>query len=617
MDTLAALVAGFLDMLRGTVAPAVCPGSWAWAVTMLGVGVGLLPTVGTIAVAAWRKRIGSRYGALESAGLVSAGVLSCGVLPLVVFVATGHVFALAAGDGAVPGLGTAATRNLSTAVCVAGRQDAYLGEGSVADAFDPADPVRFGIAVVLLGFVPIVAAMLVAAQARLALRRGPSWPARFFWVPVLGVAVATAGSPAGATEHLWVGVVSGALLGVVPTALAGAPSREVVARSLAPTPPGRPLGERMAERFRRREPQPVAVPLQNRGRPAAPVPSSPVPSPGTPGGPPSGRSAAGPAPAPVPPGTATSPVVPPARSYPPTLLAGAAAGPLSRTLPRGQQRFHPIRRIGSGGFGRVLLARDAKLGTTVALKAAHAPDAETEQRIQREAGALAAIRHPNCVRILDLVHARSDAGLAGLDGMVIVMEYVQGMSLGELVQQRGPLDDVAAARVWSAVAGALHAAHTRGVLHRDVKPGNVIVDPAGVAHLIDFGIARRTGDSTLTMAGYVLGTPDYLAPEVAAGKPASPASDAWQLAATVSYALSGFPPRGGHPDAVSSLRAAAAGAKLTHLPRRSAHLALLKSAMRTDPARRPDLPTTHRSLDDWLRRNGVAADAGPLTATTR
>jgi serine/threonine protein kinase len=155
------------------------------------------------------------------------------------------------------------------------------------------------------------------------------------------------------------------------------------------------------------------------------------------------------------------------------------------------------------------------------------------------------------------------------------------------------------------------------VLHRDVKPGNVIVDPDGLAHLIDFGIARRTGDATLTMAGYVLGTPDYLPPEVAAGKKATSASDSWQLAATVSFALSGFPPRGGHADAISGLRAAATGAKLSHLPRRSAHLSLLKAAMRTDPGRRPDLPSTLRSLDDWLRRSGAPV-AGPVgVGTTR
>jgi serine/threonine protein kinase len=191
------------------------------------------------------------------------------------------------------------------------------------------------------------------------------------------------------------------------------------------------------------------------------------------------------------------------------------------------------------------------------------------------------------------------------------MEYVEGAPLGDLVRARGPLDDVTAARVWIGLAGALDAAHTRGVMHRDVKPANVVVDQAGLAHLIDFGIARKTGDSTLTMAGFVLGTPDFLAPEVACGERATPASDSWQLAATVSYALTGHPPRGGHPDAVSGLRAAATGAALTHLPPRSAHLALLRAAMDTDPRRRPPLRAVQSTLEEWLRRTGNRPD-GPI-----
>jgi serine/threonine protein kinase len=288
-------------------------------------------------------------------------------------------------------------------------------------------------------------------------------------------------------------------------------------------------------------------------------------------------------------------------------VLGAATPPGPPATPR----FRLVRQLGSGGFGGVWLAHDARLKQTVALKAAHMRDADTEERIRREARALAAVPHPNCVRILDLVPADDDPGLATLDGLVIVMEYVRGESLGERVRARGTVDDVTAARVWSSIAGALDAAHGRGVLHRDVKPGNVVVDADGRAHLIDFGIARRTGDATLTAAGFVLGTPDYLAPEIAAGGSATPESDAWQLAATVGYALSGHAPRGEHGDAVSALRAAAVGAPLTHLPTRSAHLALLRAALDADPARRPSLPAVIRTLDGWLRSAGVRPD-GPV-----
>jgi serine/threonine protein kinase len=349
-----------------------------------------------------------------------------------------------------------------------------------------------------------------------------------------------------------------------------APPARPPVRAGQPATGQRPLAERAQERFAARRPAPPVV-----------VPPAPPP----------GRDPRRPQPTMVAPG-------------PP--FAAAAGAP-------GAPRFRVIRRLGQGGFGRVWLAHDARLGHQVALKSAHAPDAETEERIQREARALAAVRHPHCVRIHDMLPASSDPGLTELDGMVLVMEFVDGPSLAELIRARGLLDDLAAARVWAGVAGALDAAHGRGVMHRDVKPGNIVIDPGGMAHLIDFGIARKTGDATLTQTGFVLGTPDFLAPEVACGERATPASDSWQLAATVSYALTGQPPRGSHPDAVSGLRAAATGARLTHLPARSAHLALLRAAMDNDPARRPPLAMVHHALEDWLHRSGARPD-GPVTA---
>jgi hypothetical protein len=569
VEAVSALVAGVLSALRALVAPDVCPGGWAWATSALGVGVGLLPTSGAVAVAVLRRRIGSAYGVVESVVLIGLGLLTAGLLPLLALTATGRVFTAAAGGTAVPGLAPGAVGDLADAVCVVGPQGAYLGVGTVREAFDPGDPLRFGPAIVLLLVTPLVTAMFVAAQARLALRRGPSWPSRFFWLPVLAVAVLSADAPAGSSGHLWFGMVTGAVLGTVVVALVPPPSREVVRRSRAGARPGP----------RRSDPGSTAGPDAEQAHDA----SSPA-----------GRDRdVGPVPAQRPP---VAPL--------PAARPGGTPGPA---------RFRLLRRLGSGGFGRVWLAHDATLGHAVALKAAHAPDAETEERIRREARALAAVRHPNCVRVHDLVHARSDPGLRELDGLVIVMEYVRGAPLGELVRSSGTLDDIAAARVWSSVASALDAAHRRGVLHRDVKPGNIVVDPVGLAHLIDFGIARRTGDATLTMVGFVLGTPDYLAPEVAAGGSATPASDAWQLAATVCFALSGHPPRGTHPDAVSGLRAAAAGAPLTHVPAGTAHRALLLACLDTDPARRPSLAAVQRALEDWLHQRGARAD-GAVTA---
>ncbi|MFC5236489.1 serine/threonine-protein kinase [Pseudonocardia zijingensis] len=596
MDALTALVAGLVAGLRTALAADVCPGGWPWAVTALGIGVGLLPTAGAVMVAVLRKRIGSRYGAGESVLFALAGLVGAGLLPLALFTATGRVFSAAAAGRDVDGLTAAQLDDLGTTMCFF-PQSTYLGGYTVGSAFDPADPVRFGLAVVLLLGFPLVATLCVAAQARLALRRGPRWPAKFFWAPLLALTLLTARTPAGSSGHLWIGVTIGAFLGIAVVLAVGAPPREVVRRSLAPpapaprrpprmesirpqpsqrrapvpSPQARPsLADRMAQRFAARRPEPPIVQAPRR---LATLPQQRPPR--GPGGP------------------------------RPTLVAPAGAIP-----PPTPARFQLIRRLGSGGFGRVWLAHDARLGHPVALKAAHAPDPETEERIRREARALVAVRHPHCVRIHDLLPASSDPGLRELDGLVIVMEYVEGSSLGDLVRARGPLDDVTAARVWIGLAGALDAAHQRGVMHRDVKPGNVVVDQAGLAHLIDFGIARKTGDSTMTMAGFVLGTPDFLAPEVACGERATPASDAWQLAATISYALTGHPPRGGHPDAVSGLRAAASGARLSHLPARSAHLALLRAAMDNDPRRRPPLRVVQSTLEEWLRRADGPVGAG-------
>jgi predicted Ser/Thr protein kinase len=679
VEALTALVARLLGGLRGLTADAVCPGSWPWAVSLLGVGVGLLPAAGAVAVALWRRRVGSRYGFMGTLVLVGTGLIAGGLAPLLVFVATGRVFAAAADGGPVTGLSARELRSLDTAVCLVGPQSSYLGEGSVAGAFSPDGPVRIGLAVLALVAMPLVAAAFTAASARLALRRGPRWPVRLFWLPLLSVVVLTADTPAGSAGHLWLGAAAGAFLGMPMVLAVGAPDRAVVQRSLAPRRPpegarrpsgvgasrrgggggtgarapagtiGRPaasaggasagsvgagsagagsagaaaggaaaggvglagarpvaqgLAQRLAARFAARAPEPLVS-----SAPVAPSTSSAVAgsanvstraAPGT------VRAVGGRgAPRPtlvVPGGMAAA-----AQATPPVL---APAAP--RSAP-GPARFRLVRRLGSGGFGRVWLAHDARLGHTVALKAAHVRDGDTEERIRREARALAAVRHPHCVRIHDLVPADGDPGLAALEGMVIVMEYVRGESLGELVRAHGTVDDVAAARVWSSIAGALDAAHDRGVLHRDVKPGNVVVDADGQAHLIDFGIARQAGDATLTATGFVLGTPDFLPPEIAAGGRATPAADSWQLAATVAYALTGHPPRGDHTDAVSGLRAAALGGPPTHLPPQSAHLALLRAALDADPARRPPLQAVHRALDDWLRAVGHRP-GGPVTA---
>lgn len=284
-------------------------------------------------------------------------------------------------------------------------------------------------------------------------------------------------------------------------------------------------------------------------------------------------------------------------------LPFASEKPTSIIRPAGS-RFQKLRQLGTGGFGTVWLAKDTQLNRTVAIKMAHAPDAETEERMLREARALAAVHHPNCVRVYDIVSEG--------DGLGLIMEYIEGEQLAEVVHGQSPLSDLQAARLWLTMAGALSAAHEKNVLHRDVKPANVIIDPSGMPHLIDFGIARSKGDQTLTAAGMMVGTPDFLAPETATGASATPASDAWQLAATVSFALAGHPPRGVRENAMAALMAAAKAEPLSQLPQRSTHLRLLAASLDKDPARRPTLAAVQREMTAWIARAGQEA-AGPVT----
>lgn len=188
-------------------------------------------------------------------------------------------------------------------------------------------------------------------------------------------------------------------------------------------------------------------------------------------------------------------------------------------------------------MGAVWLGRDEVLGRAVALKrlgmapGASAPDVE---RAAREARLAARLSHPHVVAVFDLV----DEG----DVHWLVMEYVEGTTLAGLVQQRGALDPAQAAAIVGQAADALSAAHEAGIVHRDVKPSNMLVTHDGQVKLSDFGIARAEADPSLTQTGLVTGSPAYLAPEVASGGTATDASDVWSLGATLFHALAGKPP---------------------------------------------------------------------------
>jgi serine/threonine protein kinase len=205
-------------------------------------------------------------------------------------------------------------------------------------------------------------------------------------------------------------------------------------------------------------------------------------------------------------------------------------------------RYTLLRRIGGGAMGTVWLARDETLHRQVAIKQAidlsyrSGRDAEiTRMRAMREGRVVARLNHPNAVTIYDVVIHDDEPWL--------VMEYVPSKTLTELVQDSGVLPPHRAAAIGAQLADALAEAHRVGIVHRDVKPGNVLLTETGTAKLTDFGIARGGGD-TLTESGLVSGTPAYFAPEIARGADPGPSSDVWSLGATLYFAVEARPPFG-------------------------------------------------------------------------
>jgi serine/threonine protein kinase len=200
-------------------------------------------------------------------------------------------------------------------------------------------------------------------------------------------------------------------------------------------------------------------------------------------------------------------------------------------------RYTLEREIGRGGMGAVWLGLDVVLNRAVALKrigmmpGGSSPDLA---RAEREARLAARLNHPHVVAVFDLVTED--------DQQWLVMEYVEGVTLSQLVSRDGALTPDKASPLIGQAADALAAAHAAGIVHRDVKPSNILVTPQGQVKLSDFGIARAEADASLTQTGLVTGSPAYLAPEVASGQTATDASDVWSLGATLFHALSGRPP---------------------------------------------------------------------------
>ena len=269
-------------------------------------------------------------------------------------------------------------------------------------------------------------------------------------------------------------------------------------------------------------------------------------------------------------------------------------------------RYDLVREIGRGGMGAVWLGRDTVLGRDVALKriglmpGAASPDLE---RAGREARLAARLNHPHVVAVFDLVD--------DVDETWLVMEYVQHITLAALVRRDGPLTPDEAAGLVRQAADALAAAHTAGIVHRDVKPSNILVTRDGEVKLTDFGIARAEADASLTRTGLVTGSPAYLAPEVASGSTATEASDVWSLGATLFHVLAGQPPYDTNDNLMGALY------KIVHEePPRLADAGWLAPVLGHTMSRRPADRWTMSQVRDFLDRGPeVALTPVPAAAT--
>jgi hypothetical protein len=200
-------------------------------------------------------------------------------------------------------------------------------------------------------------------------------------------------------------------------------------------------------------------------------------------------------------------------------------------------RYRLEREIGRGGMGAVWLGHDLVLERDVALKrVGHVADRDEADafRVEREARVAAMVSHPNVVGVLDLVEHDAEHWL--------VMEYVDSETLAQRIRREGPIDPDELAPILRQAVAALATAHDTGVIHRDVKPSNILLGHDGCVKLGDFGIAVAADETALTRTGMVTGSPGYMAPEVASGTSATPAADMWSLGATAFHALAGRSP---------------------------------------------------------------------------
>ncbi|MER7888306.1 protein kinase [Micromonospora sp. NPDC094482] len=279
---------------------------------------------------------------------------------------------------------------------------------------------------------------------------------------------------------------------------------------------------------------------------------------------------------------------------------------MSNALPQlVADRYRLISPLGQGGMGRVWKARDEVLHRDVAIKELVPPPGLTDderremrERSLREARAIARLNNVNVVRIFDVLRTDGDPW--------IVMEYVASKSLQDTLAESGPVTPARAIDIGLGVLGALKAAHKAGVMHRDVKPGNVLLGDDGRVVLTDFGLATIPGDPNVTRTGMVLGSPAYIAPERARDGTAGPEADLWSLGATLYAAVEGKSPYA-RPSAIGTL--AALATEPMPPPKNAGPLKpVLQGLLRKDPTERITAEVAERLLRraDGKRSRGIS-----------
>ncbi|MGY0389109.1 protein kinase domain-containing protein [Nocardioides sp. WG-D5] len=267
--------------------------------------------------------------------------------------------------------------------------------------------------------------------------------------------------------------------------------------------------------------------------------------------------------------------------------------------------YELLTKLGEGGMGVVHLARHEETGERVALKVLRTHvvgDEETRARLEREVRSLRQVRSP---WIAEIVDADPYADLP-----YVATRYVPGPTLHDRIKDDGPV--LGEDRFWLArcLADGVAACHDAGVLHRDVKPSNVVME-GRTPVLIDFGLARVADDPKITLTGWLVGTPGYLAPEILEGTPATPASDVHSWAATTAYALLGRPPFGTGPSMAVLDRVRRGQHDLDGIE--GSMREVLTAALATDPADRPGL----EELREWLMEPEVPWSGGDAAAVTK